>query len=755
MPRNTRSRKERTCSWCSQSFTKDEHLARHIRTHTREKPFVCDECERAFSRHDSLLRHTRSHQLRSSQPVRIQAASVSEDTVAGSEQSGQIMRNSVPPSLHGLDGDIAEPLQQPASHVGENISCAGNRSEALPLFARLPGNAVDLDSAGIVAQDAGLFNTAGPGTGVDSYMGDIGVGSSNDGTIWDFDAASLPPAWLASEDFDLNALNSSIMASTTNWFLQPDSQNNVEATNYVIQPSTSIDSTRREDIIRQQWFTFIGDIENGYDTPDVVPEKTQVDEAYRESLADKLYQQVPALPLPSTDFLNLCIQMYFTRFDPIFPIVHAPTFRPSAQSSLLLISICSVGSLFVGSSYATSQGIKIFETLHKAILASWERYISGGEAEAMAMIQAALIGQTFGLLSERPKDLLTVHTFHGTFVAWSRCHAPKRKQVTDNIVYDELAENPEKAWKTWIRAEEWNRLVAGIHIHDVEVSELFLTEPFIRHTPSKKPNIAEDSLWTAPTAGEWCKIMKNRSSTSAPSERRQTYNQASLFSSGLSRYIELEEIAASIAEDRSTDSLDMSKKYESLVQFYNSHLKSKESRAADPYCLQVLWHFIFISLYVDFNHLELALGKEGFDEAQRHVDYAREWACSRNGRRCALHGALILRNLEMMRLGTEPAIHVPRIVFRTAIVWFCYTKFASADSDTSHQAVDFPELTKMGINTQRLLFEANGLKPTRPQTPESSTLCGLVDILQRVGHWDISRKFASILTLLMEDKTGL
>lgn len=105
--------------------------------------------------------------------------------------------------------------------------------------------------------------------------------------------------------------------------------------------------------------------------------------------------------------------MYFTKFNPVFPIVHAPTFRPSAKSSLLLLSICSVGSLFIGSPGATTHGERIFEMLNKAILASvrkarlistrltmqWERYIARGGIEAIAMVQAAIIGQTFGLLS--------------------------------------------------------------------------------------------------------------------------------------------------------------------------------------------------------------------------------------------------------------------------------------------------------------------------------------------------------------------
>ncbi|EHA21369.1 hypothetical protein ASPNIDRAFT_191126, partial [Aspergillus niger ATCC 1015] len=46
----TRNRKERSCPWCSQSFTKEDHLSRHIRTHTKERPFACSVCGKPFSR---------------------------------------------------------------------------------------------------------------------------------------------------------------------------------------------------------------------------------------------------------------------------------------------------------------------------------------------------------------------------------------------------------------------------------------------------------------------------------------------------------------------------------------------------------------------------------------------------------------------------------------------------------------------------------------------------------------------------------
>ncbi|ODV84714.1 hypothetical protein CANARDRAFT_200432, partial [[Candida] arabinofermentans NRRL YB-2248] len=45
---------------CSMSFTRSEHLARHIRKHTGERPFKCEHCSRRFSRLDNLRQHNQT-----------------------------------------------------------------------------------------------------------------------------------------------------------------------------------------------------------------------------------------------------------------------------------------------------------------------------------------------------------------------------------------------------------------------------------------------------------------------------------------------------------------------------------------------------------------------------------------------------------------------------------------------------------------------------------------------------------------------
>ncbi|KAL3464201.1 fungal-specific transcription factor domain-containing protein [Aspergillus heterothallicus] len=49
------------CSICQSTFRRPEHLKRHFRSHTKEKPFECTQCGRHFSRTDTLHRHELSH----------------------------------------------------------------------------------------------------------------------------------------------------------------------------------------------------------------------------------------------------------------------------------------------------------------------------------------------------------------------------------------------------------------------------------------------------------------------------------------------------------------------------------------------------------------------------------------------------------------------------------------------------------------------------------------------------------------------
>jgi transcription factor STE12 len=47
---------------CGRLFKRLEHLKRHVRTHTQERPYPCPFCSKAFSRSDNLAQHRRIHE---------------------------------------------------------------------------------------------------------------------------------------------------------------------------------------------------------------------------------------------------------------------------------------------------------------------------------------------------------------------------------------------------------------------------------------------------------------------------------------------------------------------------------------------------------------------------------------------------------------------------------------------------------------------------------------------------------------------
>ncbi|KAI1108783.1 hypothetical protein F5Y14DRAFT_61344 [Nemania sp. NC0429] len=109
---------QRLCPHCGRSFKRSEHLERHVRTHTKEKPYICH-CGSAFSRRDLLTRHVR----------------ISHETTDGASKSP--------------DAPISDEGQQP-------ISEPATPSDPTPSRSNFPGDRVGVPPSQYLDSNHGL-----------------------------------------------------------------------------------------------------------------------------------------------------------------------------------------------------------------------------------------------------------------------------------------------------------------------------------------------------------------------------------------------------------------------------------------------------------------------------------------------------------------------------------------------------------------------------------------------------------------------
>lgn len=368
------------------------------------------------------------------------------------------------------------------------------------------------------------------------------------------------------------------------------------------------------------------------------------------------------------------------------------------------------------------------------------------------------------MLSGQPDNVCMTESFHGTVIAWARQGGffKIKEAALPSQSPEELDMNKEDIWRRWVDAEESVRLVLALYVHDSEFATTFHHEPLLRHTVDRLPICNSNELFFAPTATDWYRLVEK--DRPIGSEMAYTHAGSSLTvpavpmprKAQMFAYASLAGIVALIQERRSTFLDDTSKQYfrNSLLSWHNEHYTHIQGSKKNHINLLIFWHAAFMALYADSDLLERSIGRDGRVVAQEAAKEIDDWAASPEARRGVLHALLVLKHLEMLPIGVEPAIHVPKAAFYSAMVVYSYIKFKPSVGSyaPSQDEVNIPELQVSG-STGPLTLNNDKSSAALFSPVEPSILCNAIDLLRRIGHWEISRKFASILQILLDDLT--
>ncbi|KAI1384648.1 STE-domain-containing protein [Hypoxylon trugodes] len=117
---------------CGRLFKRLEHLKRHVRTHTQERPYICPYCSKAFSRSDNLAQHKRTHDRSEGVDGGLNLSGEDEEDYSGEDQLGSLEEAS-PNSESGYIPTSLSSVTTSAS-AGNGLATGGmNQSSFNPL----------------------------------------------------------------------------------------------------------------------------------------------------------------------------------------------------------------------------------------------------------------------------------------------------------------------------------------------------------------------------------------------------------------------------------------------------------------------------------------------------------------------------------------------------------------------------------------------------------------------------------------------
>ncbi|BEI84607.1 hypothetical protein CcaverHIS002_0500080 [Cutaneotrichosporon cavernicola] len=693
------AKSDKTCTECGRVFTKAAHLLRHVRSHVHEKPFSCSVCGKAFGRTDALQRHERT--LHSAKRQRTSRSSLSEEpndqslSSSTSRLSADIRPSESVPAGGLLPGGVEIPeatdmsQSAPLFPPAQQLSGAGNIPHFPPPSflsgfpaARAPSTSLDLDRlvGEWLSQDGGDLVTENALAMMFSDQGD-----ADQGVLFGGDMFALQHSWPSG--FATGSSDTSILG--TNVGRTPDSLGTASIT----EGTTGLQSTGggRRRGSRRATVVAIDTWESGLtiprsatttESPPDSPRTTAItcpnqveEELHVSGVATSVFSQDRDSVIPSMQFLDGCLHLYFREFHPTFPIIHRPTFQRERTSALLLLT--------------RDSGLWIYERLHYVIIVTRDAKMQDAEMRLDVNL-SALLGQCFSFLHGKPKHMLTAESFHALLCTMARRNGLSGTLKSNPISYANVEHldsvRLKRKWREWGHQETLRRLSLGLTIHAAELT-IFSGLARLMTTRVSRDDAFSDALFEANDSETWRTLL--RASEQGQLSAVQV-GLGSLSSTPETFYptVRLAQAIVNVYKVRELVSLPHQGgiPWRTVTHFYDDMVPvaldcgvlpvSAHPGGADiathTRSISALWHFVCATRLSPMGLIEEAAGRGGSPMAESVLEI-QTWAGSPAARLATIHCAYVLHYTADLR---DVSFLIPRAIFQSTLLLLCFLSFS-------------------------------------------------------------------------------
>ncbi|KAF2442354.1 hypothetical protein P171DRAFT_364428 [Karstenula rhodostoma CBS 690.94] len=210
-------------------------------------------------------------------------------------------------------------------------------------------------------------------------------------------------------------------------------------------------------------------------------------------------------PLLSLSCLQTYCDLFFTRFNTTYPLIHMSTFEPCNADTLLLVSVLLLGATY-GEKDAHQLAVCIHDVVRPQIFAN-----AGFSAKPdLWVLQTILLVECFGKSRAGQKQHDMSHLFHGLLINLIRrsdcqsIRSPTLEDATDDLEDD---------WRTWVDAEQKKRLAFLCFMWDTQHAVLFCQSLCMSAFELRSNLPCDQSLWEADSAESWHQLRQKQPSS--------------------------------------------------------------------------------------------------------------------------------------------------------------------------------------------------------------------------------------------------
>lgn len=158
-------------------------------------------------------------------------------------------------------------------------------------------------------------------------------------------------------------------------------------------------------------------------------------------------------PLLSARHLDSYLELYFTNFNTVYPLLHLPSFDTKTVEPLLLLSV-----LLLGATYSSKDSHQLAVCIHDVIRPSIFAHAGFSPRPHLWILQTVLLVECFGKSRAWQQQHDMSHLFHGLLINLIRRSDCQSIQPHGPPEDENDAESMRQIWRKWSEAEEKKRL---------------------------------------------------------------------------------------------------------------------------------------------------------------------------------------------------------------------------------------------------------------------------------------------------------